>query len=168
VAPGKAEDPRLMHKQAKHSGSGGCMTHSGSGGKLGSTGKQLGSLSGAHKLGSMGALATAFSVQPSVGSYVGGGVAGGGGGGRVKDSEAYWQKTLSLRNTSIALEDILQVGSFICGFVSAAVLANFSSVIGWVKASLLLRNILIALKDILQVGVFVSCRACGVFYLGVE
>jgi hypothetical protein len=97
-----------MHKQAKHSGSGGRMTHSGSGGKLGSAGRQLGSLSGAAKLGSMGALATAFSVQPSVGSLVGG-AAGGGGGARVRDSEAYWQKTLSMRNTSIALEDILQV-----------------------------------------------------------
>jgi hypothetical protein len=114
VAPGKAEDPRLLHKQAKHSGSGGRLPHSGSGGKLGSTGKQLGSLTGASKLGSMGALANAFSVQPSLGSVVagvsgGGAGSGGGGSSRVKDSEAYWQKTLSMRNTSIALEDILQV-----------------------------------------------------------
>jgi hypothetical protein len=101
-----------MHKQAKHSGSGGRLPQSGSGGKLGSTGKQLGSLTGASKLGSMGALASAFSVQPSLGSMVAGASSGGGGGGgssRVKDSEAYWQKTLSMRNTSIALEDILQV-----------------------------------------------------------
>ncbi|WIA15846.1 hypothetical protein OEZ85_012601 [Tetradesmus obliquus] len=118
VAPGKAEDPRLAHKQARShsgsgSGSGGRMPHSGSGGKLGSAGR----LSGAAKLGSMGALAIAFSVQPSAGSFVsgggaaaavGGGGGAGGGGGRVRDSEAYWQKTLSLRNTSIALEDILQ------------------------------------------------------------
>ncbi|WIA36024.1 hypothetical protein OEZ86_007385 [Tetradesmus obliquus] len=118
VAPGKAEDPRLAHKQARShsgsgSGSGGRMPHSGSGGKLGSAGR----LSGAAKLGSMGALANAFSVQPSAGSFVsgggaaaavGGGGGAGGGGGRVRDSEAYWQKTLSLRNTSITLEDILQ------------------------------------------------------------
>jgi hypothetical protein len=111
VAPGRAEDPRLLHKQAKHSGSGGRLPHSGSGGKLGSTGKQLGSLTGGSKLGSMGALASAFSVQPSLGSSAAGVSSGGGGGSssRVKDSEAYWQKTLSMRNTSIALEDILQV-----------------------------------------------------------
>ncbi|KAF6260138.1 pyruvate kinase [Scenedesmus sp. NREL 46B-D3] len=98
VAPGKAEDPRLLHKQAKHSGGGS---------KLGNTGKQLSSLTSASKLGSMGALANAFSVQPAAGSVVEG-AAGAGGGSRVKDSEAYWQKTLSMRNTSIALQDILQ------------------------------------------------------------
>lgn len=63
--------------------------------KHGSTGKLN------KKLGSMAQLAQVFSVAPAVG--------GGGGPVRVKDTEEYWQKTLSLRNTSIALEDILQV-----------------------------------------------------------
>lgn len=88
VAPGKAEDPRAAHRHGKH----------GSTNKLGST-HRLGSTA---KLGSMAQLASAFSAHPTT-------PAAAGVGGHEKDSEAYWQKTLSLRNTSIALEDILHV-----------------------------------------------------------
>lgn len=72
--------------------------------KHGSTGKLN------KKLGSMAQLAQVFSVAPAVG--------GAGGPVRIKDTEEYWQKTLSLRNTSIALEDILQVCSCVLNFMS--------------------------------------------------
>lgn len=81
--------------------------------KHGSTGKLT------KKLGSMAQLAHVFSVAPAAAGGAGGGVGGAAGGKvRVKDTEAYWQKTLSLRNTSIALEDILQVGS-LCSYLDA-------------------------------------------------
>lgn len=90
VAPGRAEDPRAALKRGQHA-------------ERSSKGS-LKDLAHAAKHSSMGQLASIFSAHP-----VTAGVGSGGGGGRVKDTEAYWQKTLSLRNTSIALEDILQV-----------------------------------------------------------
>lgn len=90
VAPGRAEDPRAALKRGLQ-----VERHS--------KGSQK-DLAHAARHGSMGQLASIFSAHP-----INAGVGSAGGGGKVKDSEAYWQKTLSLRNTSIALEDILQV-----------------------------------------------------------
>jgi hypothetical protein len=50
-------------------------------------------------------LASAFGFNP-YGSFGG---SGAGAKQPLKESEAWWQKTLSLRNTSIALDDILEV-----------------------------------------------------------
>jgi hypothetical protein len=51
-------------------------------------------------------LASAFGFNP-YGSFSGSGSTGAK--QPFKESEAWWQKTLSLRNTSIALDDILEV-----------------------------------------------------------
>lgn len=96
VAPGAA---RVTGPKLPQSGSNPRLG-GGLGSKHGSTTKLN------EKLGSMAQLAQAFKVAPATA----GGAAAGGGKGRRKDSVAYWQKTLSLRNTSIALEDILHVG----------------------------------------------------------
>lgn len=72
---------------------------------------------------------------------------------RGKDKESWWQKTLSLRNTSIALDDILQVPRGRGGCLAVGWFTSYcrNDNGGWWQTMLLLTKTSIALDDILQV-----------------
>ena len=86
-------------------------------------------------------LASAFGFNP-YGSWSGSGSTGLVGaqsqsGGHGRESESWWQKTLSLRNTSIALDDILEVSpgvgrEAVCGWLPAfARMVSVARFTGW-------------------------------------
>ncbi|KAF8059377.1 hypothetical protein HT031_005182 [Scenedesmus sp. PABB004] len=100
VAPGRAEDARPRSRPGT---AGGAKAGEGALSRA-----FRGLAAGAAGSGGDGAPAGSSPRARAAGAAGGAAHNGNGSGGGRRDSEAYWAKTLSLRNTSIALEDILQ------------------------------------------------------------